>query len=124
MASRTRHAKKWRDLRADGAPIISTWIDLIADDGTDTAEEDFDGLWAKILCEVSGAKGLILYAEPEDFPFRGAFIETGMAMMAGIPVAVVAPNVSLDEHGRPLGTWIKHRNIRVLPSVDVALALI
>ena len=124
IASRTRHAKKWRDLRSAGAPIISSWIDLIDDDGTDAAEEDFDGLWAKILTEIGGARGLVLYAEPSDFPFRGAFIETGMAMMAGLPVAVVAPDVDLDEHGRPLGTWIKHRNVRVLPDMTAALALI
>lgn len=124
IASRTRHAKIWRDLRASGAPIISSWIDLIDDSGADAAEENFSGLWGRILTEIGGANGLVLYAEPNDFPFRGAFIEAGMAMMAGIPVNIVAPGVDLDAHGRPLGTWIKHSLVSLHRDVPSAIASI
>lgn len=101
----------WRRLRDAGYPIISTWIDEAgAGETADNGE-----LWARIAREISGAERLVLYVEPEDFPLKGALVEVGMAIAAGVPVVVVAPNVPLEVHTlRPLGSWAAHPMVTVL----------
>ncbi|MFY2597169.1 hypothetical protein ACOTHJ_12965 [Achromobacter xylosoxidans] len=100
----------WRQLREEGWPIISTWIDE-ADVG---ATGDFAELWARIEREIRQAAGLMLYAEASDFPLKGALIEVGIALGAGKPVAVVAPDVEIQGPDfRPLGSWIAHPRVKV-----------
>jgi hypothetical protein len=108
----------WRDLRAKGAPIISSWID--EDGPNDTA--DLDELWVRIRREVLSAERLILYVEPDDFPLKGAFVEVGMALAAGVPITIVAPGVEITgRNQRPFGSWIKHPSVSFAPSVQAAL---
>lgn len=95
----------WRDLRARGVEITSTWIDE-AGEGQTACNTD---LWRRIMWEIGEAHALILYVEPADFPLKGAFIEVGAGLALGKRVLVVAPDVQLEPHTlRPLGSWAAH----------------
>jgi hypothetical protein len=107
-ASVPRRAAMWRALRSEGWPIISSWIDEAGPGQTADQGEQ----WARITAEVTGAAGLVLYAEPEDFPLKGAFVEVGMALGVGLSVVVVAPLVDVEPGSwRPLGSWIRHPRV-------------
>lgn len=83
-ASKTRHASIWQELRTQGYPIISTWIDEAGVGET----SDFTDLWLRCIHESSHCERVILYAEEGDI-LKGAFIETGSALASGIPVVTV-----------------------------------
>lgn len=117
-ASVPARGEMWRTLRAGGAPIISTWID---EDG-EGQSHDLGELWERILREVTSAERLILYVEPDDFPLKGAFIEVGMALAAGVPVFVVSPGVALEARSlRPLGSWALHPLVTLCQTMGDAL---
>lgn len=104
-ASIPERSAMWRQLRAEGWNITSTWIDEAGEGET----ADFAELWQRIEGEIRAAIGVVLYAEPGDFPLKGALIEVGMAMGMGKPVACVLPGVELDGRTmRPLGSWLAH----------------
>lgn len=117
-ASLPERGAMWRRLRSAGYPIISTWID---EDGPgETA--DFSELWPRIVREVHSAVGLVLYVEPLDFPIKGALTEVGIALGAGIPVALVRPGVVLEGvASRPLGSWVSHPLVSEYPTVELAI---
>lgn len=83
-SSRTRHASIWRALRSAGLPIISTWIDEAGVGET----ADFGDLWIRCVNEAKSASALILYREDNE-PLKGALIEAGSALGAGVPVFTV-----------------------------------
>lgn len=117
-ASLPERAAKWRALRAAGVPIISSWID---EDG-EGATGDFCELWARIGREVTCASALILYAEPDDFPLKGALIEVGMALASGVPVIAVLPGVELEPRSmRPVGSWLAHPLVSRASTVEEAI---
>lgn len=104
-ASIPERVQYWRLLRRLGWPIASTWIDEAGSGET----EDLGELWTRIGREVTGSAGLILYVEPADFPLKGALVEVGMALAAGVPVVVVAPGVDVEPRSsRPIGSWMMH----------------
>lgn len=117
-ASKPERPAMWRYLRdKEGWPINSTWIDEAGEGET----ADNGELWERIRREVTGACGLIFYAEPEDFPLKGAYVEVGMAIAAGVPVAVVAPDVDLEPHTcRPIGSWMRHPLVSAFDNVTDA----
>lgn len=119
-ASAPERPAMWRKYRELGLPIISTWIDEAGEGETACNRE----LWQRIEREVTGASALIFYAEPGDFPLKGALVEVGMALAAGIPVRVVIPGVDLQPRSlRPLGSWAMHPLVSFYDSVaDAALA--
>lgn len=96
----------WRHLRDHaGWQIVSSWIDEAGEGET----SDFGELWSRIESEIRRCDGLILYAEPEDFPLKGAHIEAGMALALGKPVAIVMPcGLPADRSRKPIGSWICH----------------
>lgn len=109
----------WRALRDDGWLINSTWID---EDG-EGQTSDFGELWARIEREIKQSTGLVFYAEPDDLPLKGAYIEVGMALAAGLPVCVVLPGITLDPRScRPIGSWVKHPLVRIVRTVETAFA--
>lgn len=119
-ASIPARGQMWRALRDEGFQIVSTWID---EDGPD-ASPDMCDLWSRIEREVTTAERLVLYAEPEDFPLKGAFVEVGMAIAANVPVIVVAPNVDLEPRScRPIGSWMMHPIVFTCGDVREALTM-
>lgn len=104
-ASLPERPAMWRELRQGGVSITSSWIDEAGDGET----ECLTILWLRIADEVRRADALILYAEPDDFPLKGALIEVGMALALGKRVLIVAPTVDLEPRSmRPLGSWALH----------------
>lgn len=118
-ASTPERSQMWRDLRAAGWYITSSWIDEAGPGQT----ANFTELWSRIEGEIRGSQGLIIYAEPEDFPLKGAYIEAGIALGAGLPVAVVMPGVELEPRScRPMGSWIQHPKVTVCATLEDARA--
>lgn len=107
-ASRTHHAARWRALRDAGVPVVSTWIDE-AGAGESTSLVD---LWRRCVAEASSAATFVLYHEPGDDPLKGAFVEAGAALAAGVPVFVV---------GHPPGSWVNHPLVRRYADLDSAM---
>lgn len=105
-ASVPERSALWRKMRdEEGYLITSTWINE-AGDG-DTA--DFGELWERIAKEIQRSSSLLLYAEPDDFPLKGALIEAGMALGMDKRVIVCLPNVDVQPRScRPIGSWINH----------------
>ncbi len=120
-ASSPARPAMWRTLRKAGWPIISTWIDEAGEGETKSLAE----LWHRIEHEIRGSRGLILYAEPSDFPLKGAYLEAGIAIGAGKPVAVVMPGVQLEPvSDRPMGSWIRHPLVTICETLDEARAVV
>lgn len=118
-ASLSERGAMWRDLRAKGAPIISTWIDETGEGET----EDFGELWTRIMREIAAAHVLVFYAETGDFPLKGALIEVGAALALGKPVIVCLPGVVLEGRThRPLGSWIEHPLVMREDRIDAAIS--
>jgi hypothetical protein len=118
VASRTRHAARWRALRALGYRINSSWIDEAGPGQT----PNLGLLWERITREVTTSRMVLLYLEPDDFPVKGALVEVGMALGAVVPVRVVMPGVALDDAYRPIGSWIWHPIVSIKDSVEEAMA--
>lgn len=96
IASKTRHADRWRYLRDKvGEPIISTWIDE-AGPGESTCLTD---LWRRCIEEATRCELLIVYREPDDV-LKGAWVEVGAALAVGTPVFAVGvgPEISVGRH--------------------------
>lgn len=108
-ASIPARSEMWRNLRDDyGWQITSTWIDEAGEGET----ADFTELWDRIMLEITAARKVVLYAQKDDFPLKGAILEAGIALGMGKPVICCLPGVKLEGRTfRPLGSWIKHRNV-------------
>lgn len=116
-ASTPQRPAMWRALRDEGWHITSTWIDEAGEGQTGS----FIELWHRIEREIRSSCGLILYAESADFPLKGAYIEVGLALGAGLPVAVVIPGVELEPRSdRPLGSWVRHPRVKICATLEVA----
>ncbi len=83
-ASKTKHADRWKSLRAEGWPINSTWIDEAGVGETAC----FTSLWERCILEASQADAVLLYREPGDV-LKGAFVEAGAALAHGVPVYAI-----------------------------------
>lgn len=114
IASRTKHAAKWRDLRDKGVPIISSWLDESEPGQT----ASFTDLWKRIEDEIRASSALLIYMQEDDFPLRGALVETGMALAHGKPVFACLQRVTLEG---PIGSWLAHPNVYTYYDFDVAL---
>jgi hypothetical protein len=111
IASRTRHAARWRALRASGVPIISTWIYEAGEGET----SDWAELWERCVREASSCRGLILFAEPpEDDCLSGALVEAGVALGAGVPVYVVGESKSIRK-------FVRHPLVKRCSTVEEAI---
>lgn len=103
MASKTKHADKWKALRAGGVNIISTWIDEAgAGESSDLGE-----LAMRCILEASRhVDRVILYAEEGDV-LKGAYIEVGAALARGVPVYAVGPVISQTSAFRHHPLWFE-----------------
>lgn len=119
-ASLPERPAMWKALRAQGAMIVSTWIDE-AESG---ATADFGELWARIEVEIRSADRLVLYIEADDFPLKGAMVEVGMAIAMGKPVLVVMRDIELNSRNlNPLGSWAKHPAVSFCSNLYKAVGL-
>lgn len=85
VASKTKHAEMWKDLRRSGkVRVISTWIDE-AGKGESIDRAD---LAARCIQEVIASDCLIVYYEEGEY-FKGAFIEIGAALAAEKPIYAI-----------------------------------
>jgi hypothetical protein len=109
VASRTRHAARWRALRSDGVPIASTWID---DAGAD-AITSLGGHWVRAIAEAKAAAALVAFAGPGETLQHGSLVEVGVALGHGVPVFVA---------GGTSGTWVCHPLVTVCSSLEEAIA--
>lgn len=109
----------WRGYRDRGFPIISSWIDEAGEGETASLGD----LWRRIDREIDAASVLVLYAEREDFPLKGAYIEVGMALARDIPVLCAFPGVLLDPRSaRPVGSWLHHPSCQIFITLDAAMS--
>ncbi len=120
VASRVSRAEMWRTLRdRDGVNIVSSWIDEAGVGQTASFEE----LWGRIRREIESCDYFILYAPNEDAAWKGALIETGIAIALEKRVFVVAPGPLEGTTLRPLGSWLMWGSrVRVVDSLAQALA--
>lgn len=109
IASKTKHAERWRFLRDKvGEPIISTWID----EAGPGESADLDDLWRRCIAEASSCELLIVYRETDEV-LKGAWVEVGAALAVGTPVFAVG----LDEF-----TIAKHKRLTHFPDMKSAIA--
>lgn len=123
VASRASVAERpamWQRLRAElGLHITATWIDEAGPGET----ADMGELWSRIVDEVLSSDVLVLYLEPTDLPLKGAYVEVGVAIGAGIPVRVCCPGLDGEERERRIGSWICHPAVTVWRSVQDAVTV-
>lgn len=105
-ASIPQRAAMWRNYRDEhDARIISSWIDQDRPGET----SDFRELWEDIHTEIRACQRLVLYADHDDFPLKGALVEVGIALGMGKPVWVLGGSIKLEGRtDRPFGSWIRH----------------
>jgi hypothetical protein len=113
IASKAKHGRLWRDLRASGVPIISTWIDESEPGQT----ADWGDLWTRALREASSAAAGVVYNEPDE-RMKGGLVEIGAALCAGVPLFWAGP--SDDPEGKEY-TVIRHPLVVRCASLDHAL---
>ena len=98
----------WRRYREMGINIVSTRIDA----PDDQSKISFSTLWSNIQEEILSCDRFIFYAEPDDFPVKGALVEVGMAVAYVKPIWVLGNNLDVQKPTyRPLGSWIEHHSI-------------
>lgn len=113
VASQTRHAEFWRELRADlmlgnrPVEITSTWID----EAGPGESSSLSNLWIGCIAQAACADWVIAYHEPGDV-WKGVFVEIGAALAMSVPVLVV---------GDPPGSWIEHPLVVRKSSLGTAL---
>ena len=78
-------------------------------------------LWDRIQSEISQCFKLVLFANPEELPLKGALIEAGMAIGMAKPVVVCLPGLIVDERYRPIGSWIRHPLVKRIDDLIDAL---
>jgi hypothetical protein len=109
IASKTKHASRWRYLRDKiGEPIISTWID----EAGEGESADLDDLWCRCIRESASAALLIVYREHDEV-LKGGWIELGAALASGVPVYAIG----LEEF-----TIAKYRGLTHFPDMKAAIA--
>ena len=84
-------ATKWEN-RSQARRVMNDLTDLghhITHDWTTIAQETAE-VAAEDMVGVLRADRLVLLAE-DDWPFRGTYVELGIALTAGIPVSIVGP---------------------------------
>lgn len=116
VASRTNRANLWKALRDDGVPIVSSWIDEAGEGETG----DFSELWSRIQSEIASSVGLLFYADTRDAPWKGAFVEIGIALALGKQVGIVVVGELEGRTMRPVGSWIHDSRVTRYETVDAA----
>jgi nucleoside 2-deoxyribosyltransferase len=104
IASKAFHRPQWRQLRDEGVPIISRWIDVDDKFTADPAELDFEALWDTCVEDVLACDVLVCYVGPGEV-LKGALVELGIAIGAGKQILLVGDREEYLKNG----TWINYR---------------
>ncbi len=112
-ASNLKHRHLWLKARSDGWPVISSWIDH---PGHPTDLTEYADLWRACIAEASSAQVLLLYQEIGDSN-KGALVEAGAALGAGVQVIYVGPN-------RGVLSFLYHPGVQHCGSLAEAFAVI
>ena len=109
IASRTRHAERWKALRAHGIDLLCSWVDEAGQGQT----SDWADLWRRCEREAKTAHTFILYADGDDYEMRGALVECGIRVSTGRPLWYLTPPDfarSLAHHPlfMPADAYIRH----------------
>jgi nucleoside 2-deoxyribosyltransferase len=106
IASKAHHRARWRQLREEGAPINSRWIDVDDKYSADPSDLDYADLWSKCVTDVTVCDALVVYVEPGEI-LKGALVEMGIAIGMNIPVFLVGR----AEDFLANGTWMNYRRL-------------
>ena len=99
VASKAKYGPEWIAMRQKGYPVKSTWIDECGYGAT----SDWSELWTRCVTEASTAIAVVVIEREGDEP-RGALVEVGAALAAGVPVFAA---------GVSKGTWHNHPGVTV-----------
>ena|SRR5438309_255045 len=96
IASKIMYAERFRRLRtewnAHRVEIYSRWLDQAVHENSATPD-DFHIFWLTDEQDVKESDAVIVYGETGD-TLRGALVEAGIAIGAGIPVIIVGDSPS------------------------------
>lgn len=110
VASKTKYARMWRELKVKGYPIISTWID----EAGPGESSDLPDLAQRCIDEAKRSTFLLLYCEKGDI-LKGALVEIGAALAYGVPIRCVGHCESI------VSVFSKHPLWSEWSSLDAAL---
>jgi hypothetical protein len=105
IASKTRHAPKWKRLRSEGYNIISTWIDEAGE-----GQSNYNELSVRCITEIRQSDFVVLYCEPGEI-LKGALIEAGAALAFGEEVRCVGQCETLSRVFQQHPLWIVYSDI-------------
>lgn len=108
VASKSKMGPEWKDWRAAGVPIISTWIDECGE-GQSVLPE----LWMRCIQEAASAEVLVLVHREGEVQ-KGALVEMGAALMSGAVVIWVGPDYLTAQH---------HPSVRRAKDVEEAMGM-
>lgn len=114
IASRTKHAQKWINLRNAGHNIVSSWIDEKVPIEDDRKKE----LAKKFVDEVCNCDYFILYCEKYD-QLKDANVEYGIALGTNKKIIIIDPDFC-NFLGHLL---IHHPNVTVVFNLQNALQI-
>lgn len=115
IASRTKHANKWINLRNAGHNIVSTWID----EKVPIEDERKQSLAEKFVHEVCDCDVFVLYCEKYD-QLKDANVEYGIALGAGKKIVIIDPD-SCSYLGSLL---IHHPTVSIVFNLQSALQIV
>lgn len=120
VASKSKYGPMWRALRAQGHPIISTWIDESGEGETKDPAE----FWTRCVREASSCTSMVVLHEDGEV-MRGALVEMGAALAHGRPVFWAGPSYlsalshPLVQRVEPEGFW---RDLQTHSTLSQSLA--
>ncbi|HEX2859549.1 MAG TPA: hypothetical protein VHP58_05085 [Alphaproteobacteria bacterium] len=120
VCSKVAEIPLWQDLRAQGLPIISRWIDL--PDFVENNREAADNLWHEMIApDMRRATDMLVFQRRRTDMFKGALLEIGMAMGHQLPLMVASP-LGQKTRREAWGTWITASNVQHCFGLKTALA--
>jgi hypothetical protein len=98
VASKSRHARWWRALRAAGVPITASWIDSAINTGLiDPSSDAWRDHWSACIEQAAKADVLLFLDLPGENQC-GAIAELGAALASGKQVFIVSTSWWSIEH--------------------------
>lgn len=112
-----QYAKRWRALKEDllpfGIDLHARWYRQV-ELGVEETPENAAVFWQQDIEDVQNTAAVLVYGE-DDEQLRGAYVEAGIALGAGIPVIVVT-------NGYYYGTWIYAPGVVRVDTLDDAIS--